>query len=58
MEEMKKCLGGRSMQVFRRVIERSKWWCTPVIPGFGRLGREDHEFKARLGYIRRLDPRK
>ena len=45
------------MQVFTRVIGGSKWWYTPVIPGFGRLGQEDHEFKACLGYIRRLDPR-
>jgi hypothetical protein len=30
------------------------WWCTPVIPAFGRLRQEDHEFKASLGHIARL----
>jgi hypothetical protein len=27
------------------------WWCTPVIPAFGRLRQEDHKLKFSLGYI-------
>jgi hypothetical protein len=26
------------------------WWCVSVIPTFGRLRPEDHEFEASLGY--------
>jgi hypothetical protein len=29
------------------------WWCTPVIPAFGRQRQEDGEFKTSLGYIAR-----
>jgi hypothetical protein len=29
------------------------WWCTPVIPAFGRLRQEDQEFKTSLDYIER-----
>jgi hypothetical protein len=27
------------------------WWHTPVIPALGKLRQEDHEFKAKLGYL-------
>jgi hypothetical protein len=31
--------------------KNQEWWCTPVIPAFGRLRQEDLEFKANVGYI-------
>jgi hypothetical protein len=27
------------------------WWCIPLIPALERLGQEDYEFEASLGYI-------
>jgi hypothetical protein len=27
------------------------WQCMPVIPAFGRLKQEDHEFEVILGYV-------
>jgi hypothetical protein len=32
--------------------------CIPVIPAFGRLRKEDHEFRASIGYIVRQSLKK
>jgi hypothetical protein len=36
-----------------KVDSCQEWWCTPVMPAFGRLGQKDNEFQASLGYIDR-----
>jgi hypothetical protein len=32
------------------------WWCSAIIPAFGRLRQENHEFKGSLNYIVRPCP--
>jgi hypothetical protein len=34
------------------------WWCMPVIPVFGRLRKENLEFKVTLSYIPGLSKKK
>jgi hypothetical protein len=51
------CLGEEGQRSFHGVRNDYKeapgwvWWHISVIPAFGRLKQEDHEFEDSLGYI-------
>jgi hypothetical protein len=37
-------------------MKSQAWWYTCVIPAFGRLKQDDHEFKDNLGYLMSFRP--
>jgi hypothetical protein len=43
------CLG----TLIKNQLTGLAWWCTPVFPALRRLSKEDCEFQASLGYLRK-----